>query len=294
MSKKLSEIRVEIDSIDNQVHDLLMQRASLVSSVAAAKKKEGLQIVQPAREARMMRRLLSRHEGPLPRSTIIRIWRELVGSVALLQSGFSVIVSEHSGQCMYWDIAKEYFGGTVPMRKETSHQVIFSDVLSDKKESFGVLPWPEAESVSPWWESLFHQDEHGETLSIICALPYGQSQENSQARALVVSKVSFISSDLDMSFVALEVDTTVSRSRIGDVMQEVGLDVHNLYSGTSPNNTSHNLYLIEVDGFMDAHHENLKTIKNILGDKCLYCNAVGGYPVIPDINDTEKEPVEQV
>ncbi len=285
MSKKLSEIRVEIDAIDNQVHDLLMQRASLVSSVAAAKKKEGLQIVQPAREAKMMRRLLSRHQGPLPRSTIIRIWRELVGSVALLQSGFSVIVSEQAGQCTYWDIAKEYFGGTVPMRKEKAHQVILGDVLSDEKESFGVLSWPEAESLSPWWENLLHQDEQDETLSIICALPYGQQKKDSNDRALVISKVSFISSDLDISFIAMEVDPAVSRSRIAELMQEVGLTLHNLYSATSPNNTPNNLYLVEVDGFIDSENENLEKIKNILGDKCLYCNAVGGYPVIPDDNE---------
>ena len=109
MSKSLEEIRKQIDAIDNQVHDLLMERASLVSSVALAKKESGLQIVQPAREARMMRRLLARHEGPLPKKTIIRIWRELVGSVSLLQTGLNVVISDEGDSHTYWDMAKKLF-----------------------------------------------------------------------------------------------------------------------------------------------------------------------------------------
>ena len=75
MSKKLEKIREKIDKLDNQIHDLLMERADLVSDVAAEKRKHNLQIVHPAREAMMVRRLLKRHKSVLPEAAVVRIWR---------------------------------------------------------------------------------------------------------------------------------------------------------------------------------------------------------------------------
>ncbi len=273
MSKTLDEIREKIDSIDNQVHDLLIERAGLVSGVAQAKKENGLQIVQPAREARMMRRLLSRHTGPLPRATIIRIWRELVGSVALLQSGFSVVVSD---DCSGWDVAKDYFGSSVPMKSVANSQNAISEVLKDDS-SFAILPWPELDAPKPWWSVLLaHQND--ESLSIICALPYGR--EDDVERALIVSKISFMPSDDDVSFVALDVSGDISRARIVEFAENCGFEVLNLYRGSAH-------YLLEVKGFYDSESDILSEFKDALGEQCLYCTVVGGYPVIPDAEDTE-------
>ncbi len=273
MSKTLDEIRKKIDSIDNQVHDLLMERAGLVSGVAQAKKENGLQIVQPAREARMMRRLLSRHAGPLPRATIIRIWRELVGSVALLQSGFSVVVAD---DCSGWDVAKDYFGSSVPMKNVPNSQNAVSEVLKDES-SFAILPWPELDDPKPWWSVLLsHQGER--RLSIICALPYGR--EADIERALVVSKINFMPSDDDVSFVALDVEGDMSRARIVEKAEGAGFDVLNLYRGSAH-------YLLEVQGFYDESSEDVSKFQELLGEQCVYCTVVGGYPVIPDIETQE-------
>jgi chorismate mutase/prephenate dehydratase len=160
MTQELSEIRIKIDAIDNQVHDLLMERASLVSSVAAAKRKEGMQIVQPAREARMIRRLLKRHKGPLPEATIVRIWRELVGSVSLLQTGLNVAVASNQGHSDFWDMARNYFGSAVPMKKINGNSNTVSAVR-EGEVSFGVLPWPELETSQAWWVHLFDRAHGG-------------------------------------------------------------------------------------------------------------------------------------
>ncbi len=282
MSKTLSEVRVEIDSIDNQVHDLLMRRADLVSSVAAAKKKEGLQIVQPAREARMVRRLLSRHEGPLPRATVIRIWRELVGSVALLQTGFSVAVAD-SGEndCSYWDMAKNYFGDVVPMTSVQGEQSTITKIR-EEEDSFAVIPWPELKSAAPWWTQLLHQSEEQGPLSIICALPYGHNQKDEQdvfKRAVVISKIEFMPSDEDRSFIGLEYQGEVSRSKIAECAQKVGFEGVGLYTGGDA-------HLIEVEGYFTNESPEISALKTALGEHCTYCVALGGYPVIPDIRYT--------
>lgn len=284
MQKKLPEIREEIDSIDNKVHDLLMERAALVSSVALAKQKTGSQIVQPAREAKMMRRLLKRHAGPLPRSTIIRIWRELVGSVALLQSGFTVTVCTDNEKSPFWDMAKDYFGSSVPMRPVQGAQNAMSS-LSSEKEAFAVMPWPELEDVNPWWSHLFnHQD--GEKVSIICALPYGLAKKNDNdffARAFVISKVEFMDSDNDVSIIGLNLESNISRARIMDNAEKAGFDVMNLYSGLSNADSESKIHLLEVSGYLAAGDQKIQNFRDVFGDGCRYCDAVGGYPVIPDV-----------
>lgn len=289
MSKTLNEIREEIDAIDNQVHDLLMQRSALVSSVAAAKKKEGLQIVQPAREARMMRRLLARHDGPLPRETVIRIWRELVGSVALMQTGFSVVVAAEGNEpCSYWDMAKNYFGSTVPAKQVGGVQ----SAITEARESdavFAVMPWPEFnnEKTMPWWAHLFHE-QSGERLSIICALPYGKNQSPESDvfdRAVVVSKIEFMPSGQDNSFIGLELKSDVSRAWLSETVQKTGLDLLHIYSGSVPHNPDSMLYLLEVSGFVDEETESFQALKDSISDFSYYCRPIGGYPVVPDTYD---------
>lgn len=278
MSKTLDEIRQKIDTIDNQLHDLLMERADLVSGVAQAKKEKGLQIVQPAREARMVRRLLSRHEGPLPKATIIRIWRELVGSVALLQTGLSVVVSD---SCSGWDAAKDYFGSCVPMKNASNSQNAISELLKDDS-SFAVLPWPELDDERAWWTVLFGESDD-ERLSIICALPYGR--DDHAQRALIVSKISFMSSDNDNSFLGLRFSGDISRAKIIDLAKNNNFDVLNLYKSGSD-------YLLEVSDYFNQDSDKIDSFKEALGETCLYCDVVGGYPVIPDCIDMKHTQID--
>ena len=290
MSKALGDIRKQIDSIDNQVHDLLMQRASLVSSVAAAKKKDGLQIVQPAREARMMRRLLSRHTGTLPRSTIVRIWRELVSSVALLQTGFSVVVTSSENANPYWDMAKDYFGSCIPMKRVYGTANALSQI-QEGGDCFAILPWPEFGEEQPWWRPFFNQSAEEARLSVICALPYGKNKRDdadSFERALVVSDIDFLPSDDDVTFIGLELNSDVSRAKILSCSEDIGLKLVNIYSETTDKSGNGvKAHLLEVLGYFTADSDVLVALKDAFDGKCVTSQVFGGYPVVPDIRDTK-------
>ena len=54
----LDDIRRQIDSIDQELLDLLNRRADLVHEVGVVKKREGLQIYAPEREEALLRRLV--------------------------------------------------------------------------------------------------------------------------------------------------------------------------------------------------------------------------------------------
>ena len=73
----LAELRRRLDEIDDRMHDLLIERAEIVSMVAQSKRDGQLPAFQPGREAEIIRRLVGRHRGDFPVATLVRMWREI-------------------------------------------------------------------------------------------------------------------------------------------------------------------------------------------------------------------------
>jgi chorismate mutase-like protein len=282
MSEKLEEIRKKIDSLDDRIHDLLMERADLILSVSEEKKKTDTQIVQPAREARMIRRLLSRHREPLPEATIVRIWRELVGSVSLLQTGLKVSVAQPAdSNSVFWDMAKNYFGSVLPMQAASSALTAVS-ALREDDVSFAVIPWPHDGEEHPWWPFLLEQERN--PMRIVCALPYGDHASYSAStdqRALVLSKIEFLDSGEDHSFLLVEVNYEVSRTRIIDALKSLKLEPLSLYTKSGAANRAESLHLVEVKGFVGANDKRLQDLINKFEGHPARCIVAGGYPVPP-------------
>ena len=294
MSKKLENIRKKIDLIDDKVHDLLMERAGLVGSIAEEKRKNNLQIVHPAREAMMARRLLARHHGILPFKAVIGIWRELVGAVSMLQSGFSVIVAVPEAEnTAHWDMARDYFGGVVPMKKIASIPAAYA-ALRDGESTFAVLPWPRVDEPAPWWPFLIHQDHGNSPVRVICALPYTNDSaiDPHNDGALIVSRTEFMDSGHDHSFLGFEFSSGISRSKIIEELKNLDLEVIslNVSFGKAGSGSSEGcLYLVEVEGFISADDSKLEKIKEAFGGSCTHLYALGGYPVLPDCTHEKKK-----
>src|SRR5476649_1376013 len=63
----LEVLRKEIDTIDEQVHRLLMARCDIIDRLIQVKQTQEVgSAFHPAREASMMQRLVERHRGILP------------------------------------------------------------------------------------------------------------------------------------------------------------------------------------------------------------------------------------
>jgi chorismate mutase/prephenate dehydratase len=80
--KQLAALRAEIDAIDSQLHDLLMRRTDLAVQVGEVKARvqplggtpaDGSKFIRPAREALILRRLVARHQGKLPKAVKRRV-----------------------------------------------------------------------------------------------------------------------------------------------------------------------------------------------------------------------------
>lgn len=280
MSKALKTIRQKIDSLDNQIHDVLMTRAGLIDQVVAEKRKQNLPFVHPAREAQMIRRLLARHDGSLPEAAIVRIWRELVGAVSLMQTGLRVSVCIDEGDDPFlWEMARNYFGSVVPMHKLSNALLAVGSVREDES-SFAVLPWPRDDEKTPWWVHLYNQDYD---LKIVCALPYGFTAEPGKNRpdgGLVISKTDFMPSGDDHSFLVLDVNVDVSRARIVDVLGQAGIEPLSIITHAHiPGERS--LHLIEVKDYVVEGDSRLSVLADGFEEGDMRCTPLGGYPVPP-------------
>ncbi len=285
-SPELDAIRQKIDELDNRIHDTLMERAELVLKVGEEKRKNNIQIVQPAREARMIRRLLERHKGVLPQMAVVRIWRELVGAVSLLQTGLKAVVAVPEGQNEYWDLARDYFGSCLPMQKTASSMTAISS-LKDDKVTFAVVPCPLSEDEQPWWTFLT-QGASADQMKIVMALPYGEdpANPNPDHRALIVSKSGFDDSGQDNSFLLIQCDPSISRARLIETARKAGLIALNLSSkrGVSP------VHLMEVQDYVVDKDPRVSEFTKGLEDNGASILCVGGYPVPPSYARSVKSP----
>ena len=70
-SLNLQQIRNDIDSVDQQIQELLNRRATLAEAVAKAKfaAEDNPLFYRPEREAQVLRKVMERNQGPLSDAT---------------------------------------------------------------------------------------------------------------------------------------------------------------------------------------------------------------------------------
>ncbi len=111
----LTDLRKEIDRIDETMHRLLMERGEIIGTLIKVKNTSDTgSAFRPAREADMMRRLVQRHHGILPLDTAESIWRVIIATFTHVQAPFCVHADLSAGDAAIRDSARFHFGFTVP------------------------------------------------------------------------------------------------------------------------------------------------------------------------------------
>jgi chorismate mutase len=188
----LSVLRARLDEIDDKIHDLLMDRARVVESVARSGKPAAF---RPGREAAILRRLLARHTGKLPRATLVRMWREMLAGTTAMQTAVTVSVHDPAGNGAIVALAREHFGVLTPTAVHASAEAALRAVR-DGTAAVAVLPLPSGPTA--WWRSLTNASPR---LHIVGRLPFWPSGIPG-ADALVVAAAAPDASGADRSFIA--------------------------------------------------------------------------------------------
>src|SRR5215472_16056979 len=218
----LAELRHRLDEIDDKVHDLLIERAEIISMVAASKRDGRLAAFQPGREAQIIRRLVGRHHGDFPVATLVRMWREMLAATVRLQTPFAVAVFAPIESQGFWDLARDQYGSSTPMAAYRSiGQVIRA--VSERQASVGILPMPQEGEADPWWRHLVSNDENAPR--VVARLPFGArgNARSDRADALAIGRGAQQETGGDRTFLATECAADMSRGRIFRILSSLGL-----------------------------------------------------------------------
>lgn len=78
VDSELEALRREIDSIDQQILELIRARVGVVLAVGELKRRKGLDIYDPVRERMMLDTLSANAHPPLDSATVRRIFERLI------------------------------------------------------------------------------------------------------------------------------------------------------------------------------------------------------------------------
>ena len=139
-SKKLATLRDQIDSIDQNIQQLISSRADVARQVAEAKnaKDKGASYYRPEREAQVLRRVVERNQGPLSDQSLVRLFREIMSACLAQQKPLSIAYLGPQGT--FSEMASyRYFGHSIRALPETSIDQVFTEVEAGVAD-FGVVP----------------------------------------------------------------------------------------------------------------------------------------------------------
>lgn len=280
----LDDLRREIDRIDDQLHDLLMRRTEVATLIGGRKRNGSGIFLRPGREAEILRRLIARHHGAFPKAGVVRLWREIMGTLVRIQGPFSLAVYMPSRGAGYLEMARDQYGTYSPTSTfRTAGQVVRA--VADGDATVGIVPLPDVEGAEPWWISL--AGDSPDLPRIISRLPFAGPGEGrgDNLEALAIACLPHDSTGFDRTWLAVESSTDVSRTRLKTSLGAAGLEP-SLFAASHATGASW-LHLVEISSYVAPDDERLT---RLVGAKDVMTRAVvlGGYAVpfaADDLND---------
>jgi len=138
--EQLNAIRERIDAIDEQIQELINQRAAAAQEVARIKQANGGDplFYRPEREAQVLRQVKARNQGPLDAEEMARIFREIMSACLALEQPMKVAFLGPEGTFTQ-AAALKHFGHSVTTVPIGSIGDIFQEVEAGNC-NYGVVP----------------------------------------------------------------------------------------------------------------------------------------------------------
>ena len=141
----LESLRNRIDTLDQQIGELISQRAQCAIDVAAVKKASAgdsselpVSFYRPEREAQVLRQAMARNTGPLPDEEFARLFREIMSACLALEEPISVAYLGPEGTYTQ-QAALKHFGKSARVVSLPAIDEVFREVASGAAH-YGVVP----------------------------------------------------------------------------------------------------------------------------------------------------------
>lgn len=139
---RLGELRDEIDSLDQQIMNLISARARCAQEVAhvkmAANPQQEVVFYRPEREAQVLRRIKEANPGPLPAEEMARLFREIMSACLALEQPLRIAFLGPAGTFTQ-AAALKHFGHSVISVPMAAIDAVFREVESGAAH-YGVVP----------------------------------------------------------------------------------------------------------------------------------------------------------
>ncbi len=276
----LSEIRVGIDSVDDQIHALLLRRAEFVEQVAATKRLADGTLpkgaYRPAREASIMRRLHAQNRSPLPFSIVFTCWREIIGGFTAMQNPVSISVQALTSNDIL-DTARAHFGAAAQISPRETLESVVQDIAQDAGTIGVASARFEDTPEDAWWLACMGND--AQSPRVISALPfYGD-----EITAYCLSHAPLEESGDDDTLIAVQFDTVQNNDDIDKRLDGASLKAEVLH-------ISGNTALIKIAGFhVEQDAPMHQTLAKALDVQTSQISVIGAYPTpIRKLSDKEE------
>ncbi|MFV1851479.1 MAG: chorismate mutase [Thalassospira sp.] len=247
----LDGLRGEIDEIDQALQSLIIRRTKVVQAVGAYKDRviaAGGKVkvpYRPAREARIMRTLVSRHDGAFPKTALIQIWREMIAAGTRLEAPYTVALCRNADGLDCWELARLNFGCLNEIVEFDTPREAFS-ALEEGRAAVGVFPKPELGEAMPWW-TLLTDDS---AVKVVSKLPFGGRPvgRGEQTEGFVLAAIDLEDSGDDRTLFVVslsrEISMDTARKKIADAID--GATILGFSDDTA---SERRFVLVDVPGF---------------------------------------------
>jgi chorismate mutase/prephenate dehydratase len=134
----LEDLRNRIDEIDNQLVELLNERARVVVEIGKLKNRSDKPIYAPDREKQVLDKIKRANQGPLPDRTLVAIWRELMSGSFLLEKPLRIAYLGPGGSFSH-TAAMLKFGQSVEYEPLADIRSIFNEISRGHCD-LGIVP----------------------------------------------------------------------------------------------------------------------------------------------------------
>lgn len=277
--EQISDIRREIDVLDDRIHDLLMQRVTLIEQIGRLKSAAGIlagPVIRPGREVEIMRRLWNRHRGSMDKDVLIRIWREIISASVNIQSPLTVAVYMPERGMGNLEIARDYFGAYTSVISCRSVSLVLKG-LTENEANVGIVSLNDDKHIS-WWYTL--AQEYKRTVTVFAKLPLtGPAHGRGDGRvAYALAKIPYEASGDDRTLLVAETDGTLSLSTLDLILKSCGIATNALCDAYTPD-MMRKAYLFEVEGYLSDGDERIHAAIEKENGKITMLRIIGGHPV---------------
>jgi chorismate mutase/prephenate dehydratase len=135
--QELGTLRNQIDALDQQLLDLLNQRARVAQRVGDIKRQAGSPFYRPDRVAQVLSKMQSANRGPLLNNHVSSIWREITSACLALEAPQRVAVLGPEGTFCE-QAAIDYFGSAAELIYCSNFDEVFHSTTAGTTQ-FGVV-----------------------------------------------------------------------------------------------------------------------------------------------------------